>query len=180
VAKFFTVPHTGEVAFLGPLGGGDMNCLYRDVRMPRRRALGLALFQPVKHVVVTLRCGCAPSAAAGFKNYSAFTFMPKCFGIKCGLGVSGLETIQCVPFPVLFCPKTVPTRWRLTSNFLFDTWLHFNGSTSNDNLMFDDFGFCPRSCPRLSPSSSKMALSCPRYRLLPAPAGMQQTVPPVN
>jgi hypothetical protein len=76
------VPHTGEVAFLGPLGGGDMNCLYRDVRMRRRRALGLALFQPVKHVVVTLRCGCAPSAAAGFKNYSAFTFYAKMFWHK--------------------------------------------------------------------------------------------------
>jgi hypothetical protein len=82
VAKFFTVPHTGEVAFLGPLGGGSMNCLYRDVRMPRRRALGLALCQPVKHVVVTLRCGCAPSAAAGFKNYSAVTLYAKMFWHK--------------------------------------------------------------------------------------------------
>jgi hypothetical protein len=78
VAKYFTVPHTGEVAFLGPLGGVDMNYLYRDVRVPRRLALGLAICQLVKHVVATLRCGCEPSAAAAFKNYSAIPFMPNC------------------------------------------------------------------------------------------------------
>jgi hypothetical protein len=64
----------GEVAFLGPLGGGDKNCLYRDVRVPRRRALGLALCQLVKHVMATLRCGCAPSVSVAFKTYSASTF----------------------------------------------------------------------------------------------------------
>jgi hypothetical protein len=52
------------------------------VRMPRRRALGLALCPSVKHVVVTLRGGCAPSAAAEFKNYSAFTFYAKMFWHK--------------------------------------------------------------------------------------------------
>jgi hypothetical protein len=72
----------GRSCVLGPLGGGDMNCLYRDVRMRRRRALGLALCQPVKHVVVTLRCGCAPSAAARFKNYSAFILYAKMFWHK--------------------------------------------------------------------------------------------------
>jgi hypothetical protein len=84
VAKFFTVPLMGEVAFWGVLGG--IHCLYRDIRVPRRRALGLALCLIVKHVVVTLRWGFVPSAAVTFNIYIGFTFMPNYFGIKCRLG----------------------------------------------------------------------------------------------
>jgi hypothetical protein len=56
-----------------------MNCLFREVRMPRRRAIGLEPCHLVQHVVATLRWGCAPSAAAAFKNCSEVTFYAKLF-----------------------------------------------------------------------------------------------------
>jgi hypothetical protein len=47
--------------------------------------------------------------------------------------------------------------------FLFATWQYFSGSTSNENLMFDDFGFvrdrAPAFRPRLSPTSNRKTLS---------------------
>jgi hypothetical protein len=87
--KDFTVPRTGEVAVLGPLGGVGIFCRYRGVGVPRRRALGLALFHLVQHVVGTLRWGFAPSAASAFKTTVLLLFVPKGFGIQCGLDANG-------------------------------------------------------------------------------------------
>jgi hypothetical protein len=101
--KIQTLPQCGDVFYCAaygrscvfvPLGRGDIYCLYRDVRVPRRRALGLTLCQLVKQVAATLRRGCAPSGAAAFKNYSALLFIPKCFGIKCGLGLLSSATTK--------------------------------------------------------------------------------------